>query len=74
MIIFKQRRWKHSSELDVFLNNNRLSNEEITHLGVVMNDCCMVQSSLEARKGKFYAAVNGVISRLGGSCSKIVYR
>ena len=30
----------------------------------------MVQSTLEARKRKFYAAVNGVISRLRGSCSK----
>ena len=35
-----------------------------------MNGCCMVQSTLEARKRKFYAAVNGVISRLGGSCPK----
>ena len=71
VITFKQRRWKHSSELDVFLNGNRLPNkEEITHLGVVMNGCCMVQSTLEARKRKFYAAVNGVISRLGGSCPK----
>ena len=37
---------------------------------MVMNDYCMVQSTLEARKRKFYAAVNGVISQLGGSCSK----
>ena len=71
VITFKQRRWKHSSELDVFLNGNRLPNkEQITHLGVVMNGGCIVQSTLEARKRKFYAAVNGVISRLGGSCPK----
>ena len=71
MITFKQRRWKHSSELDVFLKGNRLPNkEEITHLGVVMNGCCMVQRTLEASKRKFYAAVNGVISQLGGSCPK----
>ena len=71
VITFKQRRWKHSSELEVFLNSNRLPNkEEIRHLGVVMNDYCMVQSTLEARKRKFYAAVNGVIRRFGGSCSK----
>ena len=69
VITFKQRRWKHSSKLDVFLNGNRLPNrEEITHLGVVMNGCCLVQSTLKARKRKFYAAVKGVISRLGGSC------
>ena len=54
VITFKQRRWKHSSELDVFLNGNRLPNkEEITNLGVVMNDYCMVQSTLEARKENF---------------------
>ena len=71
VITFKQGRWKHSSELDVFLNGNRLPNKEkITHLGVVMNGCCIVQSTLEARKRKFYAAVNGVISRLGRSCPK----
>ena len=71
VITFKQRRWKHSNELDVFLNANRLPNkEERTHLGVVINCCCMVQSTLEARKRKFYVAVNGVISRLGGSCPK----
>ena len=71
VITFKQRRWKHSSELDVFFNGNRLPNKaEITHLDVVMNGCCTVQSTLEGRKRKFYAAVNGVISRLGGSCPK----
>ena len=54
VITFKQRRWKHSSELEVFLNGNRLPNkEEITHLGIIMNDYCMVQSTLEARKGNF---------------------
>ena len=71
VITFKQRRWKHSSELDVFLNGNRLPNKKkITHLGVVMNSCCIVQGTLEARKRKFFAAVNDVISRLGGSCPK----
>ena len=71
VITFKQRRWKHSSKLDVFLIGNRLPNKkEITHLGVFMNGCCMVQSTLEAAKRKFYAAVKGVIIQLGGSCPK----
>ena len=36
LIAFNQRQWKHSSELEVFLNGNRLPNKKkVTHLGVV---------------------------------------
>ena len=70
MITFKKKRYKQSHDPEVFLNDARLPNkDEIVHLGVVMNAHCAVESSLEVRKRKFYAAVNGVVTRLGGICS-----
>ena len=72
MITFKKKRYiyKQSHDPEVFLNDARLPNkDEIVHLGVVMNAHCAIESSLEARRRKFYAAVNGVVTQLGGICS-----
>ena len=67
MITFKKKRCNQSHDPEVFFNDARLPNkDEIVHLGVVMNAHCAIESSLEARKRKFYA---GVVTRLGGICS-----
>ena len=38
------------------------------HLGVLFDSRCRDQVTINARKRKFFAAMNSVVSRLGGTC------
>ena len=39
------------------------------HLGVILHMTCGEEAAITKRVGKFYGAVNTVVSRLGGFCS-----